>query len=530
MPDKNPKIDARPIILTGFMGTGKSAVGSALAARLGRAFLDTDALIEAEAGKSIPEIFADEGEAAFRKLESEAIDRALREASAVIAVGGGAVCFPANFRKLDRGGRLVLLTADAATILARTARETHRPLLAGADKGEKVRALLRAREKDYGRIPMKVKTDGKSVAAVSSEIAARLGLEGDALNVRLGARTYPIYFREKNADRILPELLKTHVPATRAVLVSNPTVFRLHGARFLKALKKEVRVEKILIPDGERHKNFKTLAKLYDQLARLGIDRKTPVIALGGGVIGDVVGFAAASYLRGVPFVQIPTTLLAQVDSSIGGKTGIDLAQGKNLVGAFYQPKFVLIEEAFLQTLPARELRCGLSEVIKYAAIFDAELFRRLESAVPEALRRSGAGLMPIVRKCCEWKAWVVEKDELDTLDLRAKLNFGHTLGHAVETLTHYRKFTHGEAVAMGMVFAAEKSRAETGLKDRDVARLRALLETAGLPVALPKFPKVAYRKALSLDKKRVSSFIHFVYLKKIGSAVVKPTPLAEII
>jgi 3-dehydroquinate synthase len=388
---------------------------------------------------------------------------------------------------------------------------------------------LSRRAADYARIPLKIKTDRKEVKAIAEEIRARLAGGSEALTVKLKARSYPIYF-QKDGPRALPGLLERHAPASQVVLISNPTVFRLHGRRFQKELEKKFTVHKILIPDGERYKNLKTLAGLYDRLARAKVDRKTPILALGGGVIGDVVGFAAASFLRGVPLVQIPTTLVAQVDSSIGGKTGIDLPQGKNLVGAFHQPRFVLIDEAFLPTLPPRQLRCGLAEVIKYAAIFDAALFHRLEKEMAAILKNSGRGLLPIVRRCCEWKARVVEKDEFDALDIRALLNFGHTLGHAIETLTRYRKYTHGEAVAMGMVFAARKSVARAGLKSRAVERLTALIAAAGLPTDPPAFSKRAWLAALARDKKRVSSLVHFVYLKRIGKAAVIPTPLEKIL
>jgi 3-dehydroquinate synthase len=309
-------------------------------------------------------------------------------------------------------------------------------------------------------------------------------------------------------------------------LITNQVVNRLYGKAVAKAMKGKVELKTIVLPDGERTKNLKTVASVYAQLVKYKVDRKTPLLALGGGVIGDLVGFAAASFLRGVPFIQIPTTLLAQVDSSIGGKTGVDLPEGKNLVGAFYQPRFVLIDESYLSTLKHREFICGLAEVIKYAAIFDAKLFRTLEAQMSQIVTGKGAGLEAIVRRCCELKAWVVERDERETLGLRAKLNFGHTLGHAIESLTQYRKYTHGEAVAMGMAYAARLSVQRAGLPPKDAERLTALIRAAGLPVEWPRFSATAYRKALMQDKKRVSSQLHFVYLTKIGKSVVTPTPL----
>jgi 3-dehydroquinate synthase len=247
-------------------------------------------------------------------------------------------------------------------------------------------------------------------------------------------------------------------------------------------------------------------------------------------VVGDVVGFAAASFLRGLPFVQVPTTLLAQVDSSVGGKTGVDLPEGKNLVGAFHQPRFVLIDECFLRTLPPRQFVCGMAEVIKYGAIFDSGLFKGLETHMPAYLAKPGRGLEEVIRRCCELKARVVEQDETETKGLRSLLNFGHTLGHAIETVTHYRRFTHGEAIAMGMAFAAERSVQRTGFPRRGVRRLVELLKASGLPTDIPALSKRDLMRAMARDKKRVSGSINFVYLKRIGRALAVPTPLDEIL
>lgn len=510
------------------MGTGKTSVGKLLAAKLGYDFVDTDDLVVSLSQKSIPRIFSEEGEAAFRRWESMAIDQALGRERLVIAVGGGAVCFRDNLAKLRKRGQLLLLKASVATLLQRLAADRSRPLLQGEDREAQIREILAKRAPFYQRISLQVPTDGKSPKAVAEQILKILPLEANSLRVELGERSYPLYF-QRDGLRQLPLLVQRHCPAERAVLVTNQVVHRIYGKALAKACQGSLELKTVVLPDGERTKNLKTVASVYAKLVEYKVDRKTPLLALGGGVIGDLAGFAAATFLRGIPFVQIPTTLLAQVDSSIGGKTGVDLPQGKNLVGAFYQPRFVLIDELFLQSLQRRELICGLAEVIKYAAIFDAKLFRALESEMGKILAGKGAGLEPIVRRCCEWKAWVVERDERETLGLRAKLNFGHTLGHAVESLTHYRKYTHGEAIAMGMAYAAQLSKTRAGLPLRDVERLRALIAAAGLPLELPRFPRTAYRKALMQDKKRVSSQLHFVYLNRIGKSVVIPTPLEEV-
>jgi 3-dehydroquinate synthase len=517
------------IILAGFMGTGKSSVGEKLAKKLGYTFIDTDSLVEKQSGRSIPEIFTQNGEQAFRRLEDQAIDRALAVSPAVIAVGGGAVCSPRNLKKLREAGVIILLTAGVGTILKRLGREHRRPLLQVSDPKEKIRELLTQRSRYYEMISWRVSTDGKSPAQISQDIYSQLPLEQGVLRLELGERSYPLYF-QRNGFSHLSGLLQRYAPSEQVVVVTNKVVNRLYGRALHKALEKDFRVHKLVLPDGEKYKTLKTVAGLYRQLVRHGVDRKTPLVALGGGVIGDVAGFAAASYLRGIPLVQIPTTLLAQVDSSIGGKTGVDLPEGKNLVGAFYQPRFVWIDEAFLTTLSRRQFVCGMAEVIKYAAIFDAELFATLENRMAAIMSSQGSGMEEIIRRCCEWKAWVVENDEMETKGLRSKLNFGHTLGHAIESLTGYKKFTHGEAIAMGMAFAAQKSVDRTGLKPQALKRLMGLLQRAELPTVPPVFSKAAYRRVMARDKKRVSGRLNFVYLSKIGKSVVLPTDMEDLI
>ncbi len=338
------------------------------------------------------------------------------------------------------------------------------------------------------------------------------------LTVQLKANPYPIYF-SSGASQDLAKALKSHFSAKRWVLVTNPRVFKLHGKRFLQNLRSLGEVEIVLIPDGEKYKNLRTVEKLYKEFLKKKVDRRTPVLALGGGVVGDVVGFAAATFLRGVPFVQIPTTLLAQVDSSVGGKTGVDLAEGKNLVGAFYQPHLVFIDVSVLKTLPSREWLCGSAEVIKYGAILDSHFFTFLEKNLNSFLKRDLKTVQKIVQRCVEIKADVVKKDEKETSGLRALLNFGHTLGHAIETLSGYSKFSHGEAIAIGMAFAADLSFQKGFLSALELEKIRALLKKAGFSDRVPPYSRKAYLRVLSRDKKMAKGKIHYVLLKKIGKA-----------
>ena len=277
----------------------------------------------------------------------------------------------------------------------------------------------------------------------------------------------------------------------------------------------------ISVPAGEKSKRIAVVEKCYDQLAAHRLERKSFIVALGGGVVGDLAGFVAATYLRGIPFVQVPTTLLAQVDSSVGGKTGVNLKAGKNLVGAFYQPQLVLCDLDALKTLPKREYISGLAEVIKYGIIYDAKLFAQLERNLPKLLQRDAATLAAVVARCCEIKADVVGQDETES-GLRAILNFGHTIGHAIENSSGYGKFLHGEAIAIGQVAAAKLSQKILGLPTHDVARIEKLFARAGLPVKI-KLNLVQRKKlfaAMKLDKKVSGGEIKFVLAEKIGKVV----------
>jgi 3-dehydroquinate synthase len=277
----------------------------------------------------------------------------------------------------------------------------------------------------------------------------------------------------------------------------------------------------ITVPSGETTKSLRTVQNCYDQLAAHRLERKSFIIALGGGVVGDLAGFVAATYLRGIDFVQVPTTLLAQVDSSVGGKTGVNLRAGKNLVGAFYQPRLVLCDLDALNTLPQREFNAGLAEVIKYGIIYDAKLFAHLERDLPEILKRDEKILAPIISRCCEIKAEIVSKDETES-GLRAILNFGHTIGHAIENSSGYGKFLHGEAISIGQVAAAKLSQKILGLPQRDVERIEKLFRRAGLPAEI-KLNSAQRKKlfaAMKLDKKVSCGEIKFVLAKKIGKVI----------
>ncbi|HXG50144.1 MAG TPA: 3-dehydroquinate synthase [candidate division Zixibacteria bacterium] len=340
------------------------------------------------------------------------------------------------------------------------------------------------------------------------------------LTVNLGERSYPIHVGRGLLPRVGEFLAQVGLRGKVAV-VTNPTVAQLYLDVVDEGLRRAgFEVTAVLIPDGEEHKNLKSLSTVYDALVRGRFERGSSVLALGGGVVGDLAGFAAASYLRGVPYVQVPTTLLAQVDSSVGGKTGINHEEGKNLIGAFYQPRLVVIDVDVLQTLPQRELISGLAEVVKYGIIADPALFERLEDGIDRLRALDRSLLAEVVAASCAIKARVVEKDEHEE-DLRAVLNFGHTLGHALEAATGYRRFLHGEAVGIGMAQAAAIS-AKHGFCDaatRD--RIRRLIARAGLPCDVPAdIARHDLIRGMEVDKKSAGGRIRFVMCAGLGKTV----------
>ncbi len=351
------------------------------------------------------------------------------------------------------------------------------------------------------------------------------------VDIALGERSYPILIGAALLDDAASF---AHLPAaTSALIVTNVTVAPLYAQRLQRALRGSYKaVHIVALPDGEEFKTWQTLNLIFDALLAQGCDRKTVLFALGGGVVGDMTGFAAASYMRGVPFVQVPTTLLAQVDSSVGGKTGINHPLGKNMVGAFYQPLLVVCDLDTLKSLPQRELSAGLGEVIKYGPIADMAFFDWIEAHIDALLAREAAALVQAVRRSCEIKAWVVGQDERES-GLRAILNFGHTFGHAIEAGLGYGKWLHGEAVGCGMVMAAQLSR-ELGLVDTAfVQRLTSLVQRAGLPVVGPRLSggdnAGRYLELMRVDKKATGGEIRFVVIDGPSSASMRGAPEAMV-
>ena len=340
----------------------------------------------------------------------------------------------------------------------------------------------------------------------------------ETLHVDLGNRSYPIHIGSGLLDR--PELFTGHIGGRSAALVSNTTIGPLYAGRLMAALD-DLKTTEILLPDGERYKTLEVLQQIFTGLLEARMDRTTTLIALGGGVVGDMTGFAAACYQRGVPFIQIPTTLLAMVDSSVGGKTGVNHPLGKNMIGAFYQPQCVVIDTDTLDTLDDRQLAAGIAEVIKYGIILDNEFFGWLETNMARLLARDKAALAHAIKRSCEIKAEIVAADEKEK-GRRALLNLGHTFGHAIETATGYGAWLHGEAVGAGMAMAAEMARRLGWMPEADVVRIRRLITAANLPVAPPaEMTGETFLERMAVDKKVVDGQLRLVIPRAIGDAVV---------
>ncbi len=531
----------RSVILAGPMGCGKTTIGEALAQRLGMPFLDTDRLIEAESGKSIREIFEAKGEPGFRSLERAAVRRACRLRNTVVAVGGGALLDTRNLSLVKRSGLTIGLIASPEVILERTRDDGSRPLVSGESEGKRlasIRKLLEQRRPSLEKLDSVIDTSSldvagcievamraleekrcPSTAAVAKGATVPTGVRAVRVNLP-GGDSYPVLVGEGVLARC--GALLREVEASRglrigqALVITNHLLDLLYG-RTIRASLSEAgfRTCTLGLPDGERTKSLHTAAKVYDYMASRGMGRDTLVLALGGGVIGDLAGFVASTYMRGVPFVQVPTSLLAQVDASVGGKVAVNHPAAKNLIGSFYQPLAVLADTRVLDSLPEREYLEGLAEVVKYGIALDARFFAYLEENAAAILRKDRAVISEIVARCCEMKAAVVEKDERDR-GQRAVLNFGHTIGHAVEAQGGYGRMRHGEAVSVGMSVAMRISQKMGLMPQPDAGRGIGLLRRLGLPTKTASSLD-SLRPFLTLDKKSKSGEMTFVLAAGLG-------------
>ncbi len=528
----------RNIWFTGFMASGKSRIGSLTAASLGWKFADLDKVIEEKTGKTIPQIFAEEGEPAFRRMEVDALRELAGQGPMVASLGGGTLTNPEAIELVRQTGVLVGLYASPEVILERVNRkEGSRPLLAGLDdaaKMAKIKELLATRKPLYELADLQFESDEKIPHHVlTRRIIHRLQVEEMLpLKVDLGPRSYPIYVESDLSGHMDAIAAKARCPAD--FLIVTDTNLKAHQKRMLEQLRTSLGECRIFFfKPGEEEKNLKSLNKLFTFMLRHQYARKTTLVAFGGGVVGDMAGFAASVYMRGIPFIQAPTTLLSMVDSSVGGKTAVNHPLGKNMLGAFYQPKAVAIGLDALASLPDREFLSGLAEVVKYGVIRDEAFFRYLEDNTEAILKRKPEALRDIVLRSCAIKAEVVGNDERETAEGgRAILNYGHTFGHAFEVMGGYGLLPHGLAVALGMRVAARLA-VSLGMLAADAERRQnALLDRLGMPKAFPKkLDESKAWEAMGLDKKVDAGSRVYILPTRIGEVVpVRDVPKADVL
>jgi shikimate kinase / 3-dehydroquinate synthase len=518
----------RPLILNGFMATGKSTVGALVAQATGRPFIDLDRTIESEAATSIESLFATRGEQSFRALERACLQRVLTEAlgapqAPVIAVGGGALLArELRLRVLDECV-VVTLEGTPAELSRRALQQGSRPLLSGPDPEQRVSELLSLRAPSYAEAHARIACEAALESVVEQ---VREAWSRDELAVAAAEASYAVQTGEGFARARIGALV---AESPVCVLVSDKTVSALHAAPIEAALRATgARLIRIDLEPGEAHKNIASVERIWHAALEGGADRKATFVALGGGVVSDMTGFAASTWMRGVRWVGIPTTLLAMVDASVGGKTGVDLASAKNAVGAFWQPSGVLCDVQHLRTESARGFISGLAEVVKTALIGDPELFTLLEEQAEQVAARDGDLTAELVRRSVRVKARIVSCDQRES-GLRAVLNLGHTVGHALEAQAGYSALSHGEAVSLGLVAALRLGEALGRTPPELRQRTLSLLRRLGLPATLAGQPLAEATALLGHDKKRAGSAVKFVFARALGQVETESIALSDL-
>lgn len=527
------------IALIGSSATGKTVIARKVAERLNWTFIDTDDEIVKLSGKAIPEIFKLDGEDKFRQLESQVLKQACHKEQAVIATGGGAIVDPKNRNLLAETSVVVCLEAKPETIFQRlhddtlySANPVVRPLLAGEKPLERIKQLKAKRQLYYAMADWTVHTDNLTIDEVSREVIKgwqyidrRPGNQSAEVDLACRVQTptadYPVFVGWGILDKLGEKMKQVGLSGT-ANIISDKTVFAIYGNRVKKTLEKAgFAVNSFVVPPGEASKNITQATKIYDFLVGRRVERNNAIVALGGGMIGDLAGFVAATFLRGLPWLQVPTTLIAMTDASIGGKVAVDHSRGKNLIGAFYQPCLVLADVKTLTTLPRRELTSGWAEVIKHGLILDADFFQFLEKNTKDLIRLERDITAKVISCSAAIKCRVVSEDEKET-GIRTVLNYGHTVAHGLEAATNYGRFLHGEAVAIGMMAAARLSRRLGLLSPEAVERHQAILTKFGLPTDCSGVALNDVLASMELDKKVRGKAIRWVLLKDIGQVVIR--------
>jgi shikimate kinase/3-dehydroquinate synthase len=531
---------SKNIAITGFSAAGKSVVAQKVAERLNWTYIDTDDEIVRLSGKSIPEIFKQDGEDKFRQLERKVLRQACQKENAVIATGGGAIVDPTNQKLLLETSVVICLEASPETIYQRLLHDTLysanpvvRPLLAGDNPLERIRRLKAKRQPYYAVTDWTVHTDNLTIDEVSREAikgwqyvnkhhSSKKPADANlACMVETETASYPVFVGWGILDKLGERMKQAGLSGT-ASIISDETVFSIYGARVKKTLEKaSFAVNCCAVPPGEASKNIAQAVKIYDFLIEHRIERNDVIVALGGGMVGDLAGFIAATFLRGLPWLQVPTSLIAMTDASIGGKVAVDHPRGKNLIGAFYQPRLVLADVKTLTTLPQRELTSGWAEVIKHGLILDADFLQLLEDNARGLIKLKPEITSKVIARSTAIKCRVVSEDEKET-GKRTILNYGHTIAHGLEAASKYERFLHGEAVAIGMMGAARLSHRLKLLSQDAVERQKALLQKFGLPVDCSGVPLADVLAAMKLDKKVRGKAIRWVLLEDIGRAVIR--------
>ena len=553
--------EIRNIFLVGFMATGKTSVGKILARRLDLTLVDADQEIQRRAGKAIPRIFRDDGEAAFRRLESSVLQEICLGAGQVVATGGGAFVEAGNRQRMLDSGTVICLAARPESLIRRLVQEPpdpsaagkgaadlDRPMLAGGNTLERITALLAERGPAYAQAHHTVGTDDltpeqvarlildtcldPSIALRGKDMADPAQVDSDlAATVHHSGGSYAVVAGWGLLDYMGERLTGLGFDSS-AYIITDSNVMNPYGRCVQRSLEKSgIAAHCFVLPAGETSKSFQQAQTVYDWLLGLKAERGQPIVAVGGGVVGDLAGFVAATFLRGVPFIQVPTSMAAMVDASIGGKTAVNMPQAKNMVGAFYQPRGVFADVQTLSTLGKRELAEGWAEAIKHGFITDAGLVDVFEEHAEALMAVEPEISTEVIRRSMAIKAEVVSQDERETLGVRILLNYGHTIGHALESSTEYGRFLHGEGVSVGMMGAAQIA-LSMGMIDQGVVdQQERLLQRFGLPTTAPGVPVDAVLSAMSLDKKTLSGSNRWVLLENVGRAVVRsdvPRDLVE--
>ncbi|MEA3408053.1 MAG: 3-dehydroquinate synthase [Chloroflexota bacterium] len=505
--------DRRNLVLTGYMGTGKSSVGQRVAQVLDRSFVDMDALIVEREGMSIPDIFRERGEDAFRRLERELCQELSARGGLVIATGGGTLVSAENRRPMEDGGCVICLDCAPDELVKRLGQGEGRPMLRADDPAERMRELLSARRPAYAQIPHHVDTTDLSIDQVVERVLNIFRADPTVWRVTTPTGGYQIHLHPGGLYS-LGALLRIRDVRSRLVVVSDENVWPLYGEAILESLRGSCYDPAyVVVPAGEENKTLETTRTLYDRFVDANLDRGGAVVAVGGGVITDMAGFAAATFMRGIPLVQVPTTLLGMIDASVGGKVAVDHPQGKNLIGQFVTPLLVMLDPDTLKTLPEIEFRSGLAEVIKAGIIGDPELFASLES------KEGARDLRGMVGCALKVKIDVVEEDPYEQ-GRRAVLNLGHTFAHAFEVLADYG-LRHGLAVSTGMVVAAHLGEIRGLCSASTRERIEACLRCHDLPITYDAQPPAAVYEAMATDKKRRGSRLRFIVPRDIGDVVI---------